>query len=607
MTFKKWIPCSMVALAGLLASTPAYALSCDEILNMVKVNVPSSIVVQTMENSGTRFTADDLRCLVNGGAPEDVIDVARNLVDSSTPTPSAPRPSAPAEDEPQGFDSASMLAGDINEIAEDSGDSSPAKLDAIIAAYKSKKYLTASKGLSDLLEDDTYPGQTSKIQYYLAKSLYDLGMYHGAQHYFMEVVRRGPRNPYFKYALPRLVGIAKHTGNDYELLRIVHKIPPESFPRQAKNHLYYLMGRKLYEKGELSAAAKYFQQISSKSDLYLRAKYFEGIIHNDREKLRSAVRSFRDVYQAEVTLADSRSAADLEDLKDLALINIARIYFSLQRYENSDKYYALVNRNSTYWPQSLFERSWTNFYTNNINHSLGLMLTVNSPYYSENEYIPEITIVKSLAYFNFCEYDEVDRLLREFEADTAPMLEELNAFLEKYKSEEGRKLADQALDTYFRDDHADSTLHRAMFARVLRNRDLASLMRHLDMMDAEIKLVNQQKAVWRDSAGDQIKKIVEGDRSRYRRRAGQVLLQELLGQYRILKDLTTQSEIIRFEVVDAQRMDYEYKMTTADVSSMENKKIDFAVSRDIIYWPFNGEFWQDELGYYRYTENGSCR
>jgi hypothetical protein len=127
------------------------------------------------------------------------------------------------------------------------------------------------------------------------------------------------------------------------------------------------------------------------------------------------------------------------------------------------------------------------------------------------------------------------------------------------------------------------------------------------MMEAEVKLVNQQKAVWRDSAGNQIKTIIEKDRSRYRRRAGQILLQELLGQYRTLNDLLTQSEIIRFEVVDAQRMDYEYKMTTARVASMEDKKIDFAVSKEIIYWPFNGEFWQDELGYYRYTENGSCR
>ena len=39
-------------------------------------------------------------------------------------------------------------------------------------------------------------------------SLYDLGMYHSAQYYFIEVLKKGPSNPYFKYALPKLVAIS---------------------------------------------------------------------------------------------------------------------------------------------------------------------------------------------------------------------------------------------------------------------------------------------------------------------------------------------------------------------------------------------------------------
>ena len=35
--------------------------------------------------------------------------------------------------------------------------------------------------------------------------------------------------------------------------------------------------------------------------------------------------------------------------------------------------------------------------------------------------------------------------------------------------------------------------------------------------------------------------------------------------------------------------------------------LDFATATDFIYWPFNGEFWRDELGYYHYTEQGSCK
>ena len=43
---------SLVAAAALAAPSVSYALSCDEIMNMVNVNVPTNIVVQTMKDSG---------------------------------------------------------------------------------------------------------------------------------------------------------------------------------------------------------------------------------------------------------------------------------------------------------------------------------------------------------------------------------------------------------------------------------------------------------------------------------------------------------------------------------------------------------------------------
>ena len=35
--------------------------------------------------------------------------------------------------------------------------------------------------------------------------------------------------------------------------------------------------------------------------------------------------------------------------------------------------------------------------------------------------------------------------------------------------------------------------------------------------------------------------------------------------------------------------------------------IDFATNPDKVFWPFNDEFWKDELGGYIYTETGSCQ
>ena len=589
-----------------VSGTAHAALSCSEILNMIAVNVPTNIVIQTMEGSGTQFNADDIRCLAEGGAPADVVDKARSMAqvdEPAAPPPTTPEPTAPP---PSSFDQAEALGSDIplqDDVAPAGG--SCGELEQLIEAYRSKKVLTASYGFFDLLDKQSCPNEVSRIEYYLAKALLDLEMFHSAQHYFMQVVRKGPNNPYFKYALPKLVHIAELTGNDIELLRIVHKIPPDAFPRQAQPHLYYLMGRKYYDDENLSESAKYFAQVSSKSDLYLRSKYFEGAIHTERSKYRSAVKAFTSVYQGDVAVRDAKHLDDIHNLQDLSLINIARIYFELDKFDTSDEYYSQVDRESNYWSQSLFERAYANFWRNDINLTLGLLLTNQSPYYAEGDFQPESVVLRALAFFQMCDFVEVERILLGFEQKYGAMHGELRDFLSTYSTPEAKKLTDQAYDAYFLEDRA-THLDKALFAKILRNRDLGSVVSHMDMMDDEIKMINQQKTEWRQTVGQHLLGVIETDRVRYKKAAGRTLLKEMASHYKTLGDLMTQSEIIRFEVVDAQRADYEYKMQNPEVESAEDKKIDFAVSKTIIYWPFNGEFWKDELGYYRYAEQSNC-
>lgn len=594
---------------GLGLSSQAWAMSCDEIMEMVRVNVPTALVVQTMENSGKRFDEATINCLQEQQAPAEVLTTAQKLA--------AVKVVRPAEGGDAGdtgtaahapsFDDDDMLGGGFAEEEEEQTEGDPAPLRQAIELSRAGRHQACSQELNEMLVKNSFPEHETKIQYYLARCLFDLEMYHGAQHHFMEVVRRGPSNPYFKYALPRLVAIAEHTGNDTELLRIVDRIPPEAFPRRARNRLAYLMGRKLLEQQELSAAASYLRQVSPKSELYMRAKYLEGIINTQQGRMKSAVMAFRDVIQAEPPIVgDERKAKEIEDLKELGLINVARIYYGLERFQEADGYYSQVDRESSYWPQALFERAWTNFWLQDLNLSLGLLLTVNSPYFNEAEFLPEASILRALNYFNFCEYDDVERTLILFEEETKPVVAELKSFVDQYRSKENQQLADQAFDAYFTKPHPDSKIQTAMFSRILRNRDLASIVRHLDMMDEEIRLIDQQTGVWRTTVGDDLKKAIEADRQRYKRRAGLALLKEMAQQQRTLEDLLLQSEFIRLEVVDALRQDYEYKMDNPMVDATTDRAIDFATSKEIIYWPFNGEFWADELGYYHYTEHGNC-
>lgn len=610
------VPVAVTTALALVVAPKAWALNCDELMNMVDVNVPTSIIVQTIESSGESFTADDIRCLTNKGAPQDVIDAAKGTMAAAAPKEEeedAPPPSSKPSTKSSDFDDSDAIGG-TSRLEDKGGDEEedtardPEKLEDAIKAFEAKKPLTASLMFHEMLQDNQFPDKESKILYYMGRSLFDLQMYHSAQYYFIEVLKKGPSNPYFKYALPKLVTIAKFTGDESDLTRIVTKVPPEEFPRSARNQFYYLLGTRLYEEGKLTDARKYFGQVSDKSDLFTKSKYFEGIIYTKQEKLKSAVRSYTDVVKTKAEAQTQQELEELDRLRDLSIMNIARIYFSIDRFDDANNWYGNVPRTSEYWPEALFESAYSNFVISDLNLSLGQILTVESPFYSEDEFLPEASILKALTFFNLCEFKDVERILTDFDNEYRPVHEEMKDTLKLYSTDEGKKLADQAFDRYFGSKPKDTLMPKSMFNKFLRNQELSGIVTHLEAMDREEALIDAQKSQWKDSIGEQLHKVIAEDRERLKKRAGLLLLREMAQEANYLGDLLTQSQIIKFEVVDAKRADYQYKLTSQDLQDTSKEyQLDFATSSDRIYWPFNGEFWQDELGYYRYTEQGSCK
>jgi tetratricopeptide (TPR) repeat protein len=608
---------SFVSAVALALPQAALALSCDDIMSLVEHGVPESVVVNTVKTSGALFSADEVRCLEDRGAPAAVVAQAKDMTASEDPGTAAPVPVEKVDEGGSDLDvddefETKAKAGAQRQLSDGENvadGAEPPKLKEAVAQYQAKKPLAASLMLFELLESGKYPEFEPKVNYYLGRSLEMLDMHHTAQYHYMQVVRR-PDSQYFAYALPKMVKIARLTGNDIELKRIVAKIPPDSYPPRAKSDLYYLLGVRAYDKDDLSRAGKYFGQVAQNSPYYLKAEYYRGVIYNQQGKLKSAVRSFRDVYRQEVEVAnDPRAIAEVEELKDLALLNIARIYYGIERYDESSNYYNLVPHKSPHWAEALFELGWANFMQGYLNNTLGQLLTVRSGFFSEDQWLPEAQLLRSLTYFNLCEYNKVEKILIDFDQRYRPAHAEMTSFVDQYKTSEGKKLADQAWDTYFgREKKDDSVLPKSFFVRVLRNNELAGIVTHLDLMDTEEGLIAKQKTRWADVMGPYLRKILETDRQRYKRYAGLRFLSEMARQSNKVADLLTQAEIIRFEVVDAQRVDYQYKSQNADLGeALDRVDLDFATAVDFIYWPFNGEFWQDELGYYRYTEQGSCK
>jgi len=635
----------VVVLAALCWVTSAWALSKDDIINMKSVGVPDSIIISTIQSSDAVFnlSAEDIIELKKAGISDTVIEAmqatsgdisreSRRVVDEPVETretsdePRETRETAGRSDSSEGTDRSTrsrdeddddddMIRGrrgrgdrrDDRDEAEEAKALAytPPEIKEAIGQYKSKKYLSSSYNLFNILDSRKYPEQEVKIHYYLADSLYRLELYHSAQVYFIKVVREGP-GTYFAPALTKLVYIWRKTNDPTALVQLIGDIDPDDFPSKVRSDLMYLLGRRQFDEQNYRQALKYLEQVSDRSDHYLQAQYIQGVIYNRQGKLKQAVGKFVDILKETTVYGDP---AEIEKVRHLSLLNIGRIYYGIEQFDKaSSKYYEWVPRDSEYWPEALFEASWSYFMTEGQeNRALGHIMTLESPFYDDSYWMPEMVILKALIYYRICEYDEVSAILDSFEAEYGQVAEDIKRFIKPYAD---RELEPQhAYKTiYGRTSTFYDSLPQAVYAHIELDQTFMGPHLHVIQIEGELETIRGMKPQWKNSPlGHELVERLREDRKRYMKRAGIVLINKLNDVRKNLEGLMGQSALIRFEVASGEYRKYTEMFRNPDaVDIYEKLEFEFATNPEFVYWPFNDEYWADELGYYIFTEKGSC-
>ncbi len=74
-----------------------------------------------------------------------------------------------------------------------------------------------------------------------------------------------------------------------------------------------------------------------------------------------------------------------------------------------------------------------------------------------------------------------------------------------------------------------------------------------------------------------------------------------------LRTLLGNGERIKFETTTKEKEFLEEQLQAGGRRAIIKKyKYSVAVNDDQLYWPFQGEFWRDELGTYQYTLTKGC-
>jgi hypothetical protein len=281
---------------------------------------------------------------------------------------------------------------------------------------------------------------------------------------------------------------------------------------------------------------------------------------------------------------------------------MARLFYSTQQYQTSIKYFEKLGQDSPDWTKSLFEASWAYFMITNNSKALGNIHTLNAPYF-EDEFWPESVLLKAVIYYKYCLYDRALEAVGEFDAKYRPLKKNLDELIKKYddKAEFYEYIKKVMAGTAGLDDETQRLVMSALGDKTIRKE-----FEWVDELDRELKALESGDKSWQGT-GVAAKLLEELTlyKSLADTNAGQAASDRVERLSSELGAPGSNGRRIQFEIINAQsnKVSAELKGSRVDASHKEEPII---VDDEHFMWKFNGEYWKDELGYYRFRIRSRC-
>lgn len=366
-------------------------------------------------------------------------------------------------------------------------------------------------------------------------------------------------------------------------------------------------GLAMTPKEHLIQAERFVTRVSDESSFSPRARYLEALLAYKGGKENDALSAFKRV----VELTREEDTRKARRLRENAFFQLARTHFGASQPTFSIFYYDKVDRDSFAWLDALYEASWAEFRLGNYEKALGNLLTVHAPFF-DDLYYPESRILKAVIYYENCRYPEAKDILTRFLARYEPVLGELDRLAKETKTADDFYTL---VDRIRSDDFAESSTGEADPKVMTQVLDIALTDPELKRLDAsyrevlvEIDALGDAKALSGSELSAELQKILSDQRSTLARQAGRAVKNQLVRERAHIKDLIQQAIRIDIETSrsEQERIESELRQVQSRPKRVAQEFVEWADDEKLV-WPFEGEYWRDELGTYELTLAHSCR
>jgi tetratricopeptide (TPR) repeat protein len=524
----------------------------------------------------------------------------------------APAPMPIASPGPAPAASAGKASTDMEFEPDNATSTPPSKtLERAIKLYDKKDFFSASIELKKVLDGESGDDAKNKQRgdFYMGKTLYQMGFYAGSLAYFDKIVKAGDAHTYHGPTLKWLAALSRVLPETSGILEKIGSYDAAALadPSLAAVHdeLLFLLGRHYYRHGgdgDFDKAIGLFRQVSRGSAFFIKAKFFEGVTYVRKYEGKPAVDAFKDILLIGEERPHQYNPDDIANYQELAQLQMARVFYSTQQFDTSIKYFEKLDQSSLDWTESLFEASWAYFMKTLNSKALGNIHTLNAPYF-ENQFFPESTLLKSVIYFKYCLYDQAEEAVADFNDKYTPLTKNLNDLVAKYA--DNADFYDYVKKVKATKAGLDPVTQRLVMS-VLNDKTLLKTFAWVDELNHELEMLQKSDKAWQTTqVAAEVLQELTVQQSVAAADAGKVARDRVGRLARELGALSRDGSKIKFEILEAKgnRLSAEAAGNRVAASHKEEPII---IDDEHFQWKFDGEYWKDELGYYRFKIRSRC-
>jgi tetratricopeptide (TPR) repeat protein len=491
-----------------------------------------------------------------------------------------------------------------------------AKTDLLAKAKKlaiAKEYEKSSQLLFSLTRSSRYKKDASQIKYILGLMLMEMGLYQVASFVFYDVIsgeiRTGRTSKYLRQSLSKLSFLSNALDSDVLLKYTISKIKVKDFPREKKDLFYYRLGELRLKEKRFTQAAKIFSRVEADSLVYPKALYKMGLAYSEAKKGGKALAAFNELLE----MSENRGVTDTNRVN--ALISMARVYYQNKKWDKAIEYYRQIPRDTWQWHDSLFEQSWAMLRSGRYFRSaLSNFHTLHSAYY-DDRYAPESLLLRGMVYLFICRYDEMDKVLNLFDRIYKPVNSRIGRFTSgassrSYLDEITKGEVNYQLGRQQKKPKYSTRLPKLVLDEIISSPNIRRNLNYIKALEGEMARVNKLTIDWQTSGiGKYAKRVIEKRMKSTNNVMGKQARNHLRRIKTELRDFFEQSDFLKFEMVSGKKESIRKEIAGKGVLKKQitdDESRSYFIGNGFEYWPYQGEYWLDELGNYHYVGVQAC-